>query len=94
MNQDSRNGSTQERGIGRLLAHLWKLMNLAVIAAIIVIGVSGCALDDLSSTFSGDVPFEQEQTQSPEMGAVDNAPTVADDAAFDDIGLRPLPPMN
>ena len=94
MNQNSTNAVSQEHGVDRLPASLWKRVVLAVLAAILVIGITGCTLDDLSSTFNGDVPFGQEQTTLPDMGAVDNTPTVADDAAFDDLDSRPLPPLS
>ena len=55
----------------------------------LVIGSTGCALDDLLAPFAGDIPFEQDETMPSEMGAVDNIPTVPeDDSAMDTF--RPL----
>lgn len=54
-----------------------------------VLGTTGCALDDLLAPFAGDIPFEQDETKPSEMGAVDNIPTVPeDDSAMDTF--RPL----
>ena len=94
MKQNSTNEFSQERGKGRLLTHLWKRLALAATAVIMVIGIAGCALDDLTSGAGGDVPFEQEQTTPREMDVLDNVPTVPDDAAFDDFDSRPLSPLN
>lgn len=93
MNQNSRNKSSQEHGTGRLRTHLWKRVIPAVLAAIMVMGASGCALDDLTSGAGGDVPFEQDQ-QIPEMDVIENAPTVADDASFGGFASGPLVPLN
>lgn len=57
---------------------------LAVMAVSLVSGLTGCALDDLVMPIGGDIPFEQEQTTPPEMGAVDNNPRIpAEDVAVD-----------
>lgn len=90
MNQDSRNGLSRGRGMGRFLTHLWKRVTLTVIAAIMVLAVTGCDVDDYPSAYAGDVPFEQGQTPPSEMGALDDTLTVPDDAAFDNLELRPL----
>lgn len=94
MNQNSKNSVCGERSMPHRLIGILKGLTAAVLAVLMVIGTTGCALDDLTSFFTGDVPFEQEQTTPPEMGAVDNRPTVADDAAFDGIDSNPLLPMN
>ena len=94
MNHNSRNEVSQERGTGRLLASRWKRVVLAALVLIMVIGSAGCALEDLTSGFGGDVPFDQEQTKSSEIGALEDTPTVPDDAVFGDFDSRPLPPMN
>lgn len=94
MKGNSRNAAFGGPGVRHPFSGGLKWLAATVIAVVMVMGVTGCALDDLTSSFAGDVPFAQEQTTPPEMGAVDHQPTVADDAAFEDIDSHPLPPMN
>lgn len=70
---------------------LWKRIAVATLAAVLVLGLMGCTVDDVLSPFGvGDIPFEEEQTTPPDMGAVDDRPTVPNDEDFDDIDFRPL----
>jgi hypothetical protein len=86
MNQDSRNHTFPKHGSSRL----WKRIALGAAAILLMMGITGCALDDILTPVGGDIPFEQEQTTPPEMGSVDNAPTVPDDSSFDNVDDRPL----
>ena len=86
MNQDSRNHTFPKHGSSRL----WKPIALGVTATLLLMGLTGCALDDILMPVGGDIPFEQEYTTPPEMGSVDNAPTVPDDSSFDNVDDRPL----
>lgn len=86
MNQSIRQGSSNKP-----VAAVWKRIAIVTIVAALVVGFAGCAMDDLLAPFVGDVPFEQQQETPPEMGAVDNTPTVPDDDDFDNVDLRPFP---
>ena len=84
-----KNRSSGDHSAGCFLPVLWKRGVLAAILLALVIGSTGCALDDLLAPFAGDIPFEQDETMPSEMGAVDNIPTVPeDDSAMDTF--RPL----
>ena len=70
---------------------LWKSFRkwiaLAVVGAALVLGLTGCALDDaLAPLGIGDIPFDQEETAPTDMGAVDNPMTVPDEP-FEDYEL-------
>ena len=90
MNQNSQYHVSDKSGTGRLWTVLWKRAVPAFAAAALMVGLAGCSLDDLLMPIGGDIPFEQSQTTPPEMGAVDNATTVPDDASFGEPDDRPL----
>lgn len=93
MNRDSRFGSSNKTAMVRPWVTVWKRTALAVIAAALVVGLVGCSLDDLLTPVGGDIPFEKESTTPPEMGAVDNIPTVPEDISnYDDAEFRPFLP--
>ena len=89
MARNRENGSSEQPFAGRVCLALWKRITLAVITVALLVGFSGCALEDLLAPFAGDVPFEQDVTMPSEMGAVDNVPTVPDDDSAMDL-IRPL----
>lgn len=89
MAMNRKNRASEEYSAGCFRLVWWKRAILAVVAVALVLGTTGCALDDLLAPFAGDIPFEQDETKSSEMGAVDNIPTVPeDDSAMDTF--RPL----
>lgn len=89
MAMNRKNRSSKEYSAGCFLLAWCKRAALTVIAVALVLGTTGCALDDLLAPFAGDIPFEQDETKPSEMGAVDNIPTVPeDDSAMDTF--RPL----
>jgi hypothetical protein len=90
MNQHSGCGLPNVAGAGRLWTAVWKRAVLAIVAVAMVIGFAACSLDDLLMPIGGDIPFEQETTTPPEMGAVDNIPTVPEDPGCDDVDFRPF----
>ena len=64
-----------------------KWITLTVVGVALILGLTGCALDDALAPFGiGDVPFEQGQTAPTDMGAVDNPMTVPDEP-FEDYEL-------
>lgn len=81
MNKNFRHGSSEDCSKGRFWMAVWKRTALMVIVVALVIGFAGCSLDDLMTPFTGDIPFEQEQTKPTDIGAVDNTPTVPNDDA-------------
>ena len=70
---------------------LWKCIVLVLTLGSLIMGAVGCALDDFVTPVAGDIPFEQEQSESHDIGAVDNTPTVPDDdAPLDQVDFRPF----
>lgn len=81
--------TSKEPGRNRLWAVLWKGTALAVIGMALFVGIAGCSLDDIVMPVGGDIPFEENITTKPDMGAVDDVPTVPnDDFSFDGIDFR------
>lgn len=70
---------------------LWKRVALVGIGVALIFGLMGCTLDDVLTPFgAGDIPFEEDQTASTDMGAVDNSATVPNDDSMDDMDFRPF----
>ncbi len=85
------NGSIGELFKGRFWQALVKMAALVMIVAVLAVGSAGCELDDLQTPFAGDIPFDQKQTVPPDMGVVDNTPTVPDsDTPLDSIDFIPF----
>lgn len=93
MNRDGRYGLSNKTAVARPWATVWKRSVLLVIAVVLVVGLAGCSLEDLLPFGGGDIPFEKEPITPPEMGAVDNIPTVPEDISnYDDVEFRPFLP--
>lgn len=90
MNQVCSDHTSKDSGINRLWVAVQKGTALVAIAVALIIGMTGCSLDDILLPIGGDIPFEQEYTTPTEMGSVDNAPTVPDGSSFDNVDDRPL----
>ena len=67
----------------------WIRGTLAAVALVLFLGLTGCA-DILEPLHAGDIPFEEEVTTPPDIGAVDNVPTVPVDNSFDGTDYLPF----
>ena len=55
MARNRENGYSEQPFAGCVCLALWKRITLAVIAVTLLVGFSGCALDDLLAPFAGDI---------------------------------------
>jgi hypothetical protein len=67
---------------------LWKRASLGVVVAVLIVGLTGCSLDDVLAPFGNwEIPFEQGETTPTDMGVVDNPLTVPDEQIDKDYDL-------
>ena len=68
------------------MKRLWKRVSVVLVACVLAIGLLGCSIEDLFSSFNlSDLPFDNEETRSRDMGVVDDRPVIPDDSNFDDL---------
>lgn len=73
------------------LSRLWKRVILVIIAGVLAIGLMGCNLEDIFSSFNvGDLPFEEDLSSPTDMGVVDDRPVVPDGSNFEDLRYDPV----
>lgn len=73
------------------IGRLWKRVTLVIITGVLAIGLMGCSLEDIFSSFHvTDLPFEDDKTTPTDMGVVDDRPVIPDDSNFEDLRYDPV----
>lgn len=92
MKQNSKKHFPEEPGMSRPCGQtLWKGVALVAVGAALILGLTGCDLNEVLMPFgAGDIPFEQYHTAPTDMGAVDDQPRVPNDDDFDSGDFRPF----